>query len=84
MYRIMDSFFETELITKFVNADGKTIYDITSRQHHHIHTADDSYVDIEDRNLSDLIRKRILSQIPEGETIDHISIQVTTKQKEEA
>lgn len=83
VYRIMDSFCDTGLITKFANADGKTIYDITSGIHHHIHTSDDEYLDITDKQLSDLIRRRVLSQIPEGEIIDRISIQVTTKRKEQ-
>ncbi len=82
IYRIMDSFYENGLITKFVNPSGKTIYDITPDVHHHIQTAEHEYLDIADRQLSDLIRKRVLHQIPEGEMIDRICIQVTTKHKD--
>ncbi len=84
VYRIMDSFCEAGLLTKFVNSDGKTIFDITPGVHHHIHTADDEYLDIADRQLSDLIRRRVISQIPEDQIIDKISIHVTTKPKEKA
>ncbi len=78
VYRIMDSFYESGLITKFINPQGKTIFDITSRDHYHIHTAN-GYLDIDDKQLSELIRRRISSKIPEGEELDKISIQITTK-----
>lgn len=82
VYRIMDSFCETGLLTKFVNAEGKTIFDITPFEHHHIQTANNEFIDIDDKNLSSLIKKRILEKLPEGEEIDNIQIQITTKTKE--
>ena len=79
VYRILDSFCETGLLTKFVNAEGKTIFDITPHEHHHIQTADNEFIDIDDKQLSTLIKRRIINKLPEGEEIDNIQIQVTTK-----
>ena len=83
VYRIMDSFCETGLLTKFVNSEGKTIFDITPFEHHHIQTADNNFIDLDDKQLSTLIKKRILDKLPDGEEIENIQIQITTKAKAE-
>ena len=83
VYRIMDSFCETGLLTKFVNAEGKTIFDITPYEHHHIQTADNEFIDIDDKQLSTLIKRRIINKLPDGEEIENIQIQITTKPKSE-
>ena len=79
----MDSCCETGLLTKFVNAEGKTICDITPFEHHHIQTSDNEFIDIDDKQLSTLIRKRIINKLPDGEEIENIQIQITTKAKAE-
>ena len=80
VYRIMDSFCQVGLLSKFVDADGKTIYDITTQKHHHIHTFNGSFIDVED-TFSDVIQRRLEDEIPENEEIDEIIIQVKTKLK---
>ena len=52
VYRVMDSFCESGLLTKFVTADGKTIFDITPYEHHHIQTTDNGFIEVDDKHVT--------------------------------
>ncbi|MCP9612726.1 Fur family transcriptional regulator [Coprobacter tertius] len=82
IYRIMDSFCQAGLLSKFVGNNGKVIYDITVKEHHHIFTSGEEIIDIEDEWLSEIIREHVLLKIPENEAIDRISVYISTKNKE--
>lgn len=81
IYRILNSFHDSNLLGKITFHDGKVYYDINSHEHHHIINSNHTLIDIDDSKLSDLIRERVKEQIGD-EQIEMISIQVTTKQKD--
>lgn len=81
IYRIMDSFCQVGLLSRFIGVTGKTIFDITPEEHHHIFTAQNTIVDIEDKQLTEMIRQRLLAEIPANEEIGQISIHIVTKSK---
>lgn len=79
VYRIVDSFYQVGLLSKFIDPSGKTIFDIRVGEHHHIFTAEDTIKDLEDDQLTEMIRQRLTAKIPVNEEIDRISIHIITK-----
>ncbi len=79
IYRIVDSFCENNLIKRLYCVNGKTYYDITTTDHSHIINAYQELIDLDDPELKTLIRNRIADKIRSDETIDKITIQITTK-----
>lgn len=81
IYRILNSFWEGGVLSKINHPNGKTYYDINTTEHHHFITEQQTLVDIDDSELTEIIRQRILAKLPEGERIDRVSIQVMTSAK---
>lgn len=82
VYRILNSFCESNLLGRINHPNGKIYYDINTHEHHHIFTPKESLIDISDPQLTELIRQRIIGQIGDDQQIEKISIQITTKLKD--
>ena len=78
VYRILESFCSAGLLSKINHPDGKTYFDITPQEHHHIFNSSGSIIDFEDEQLSELIRMNLKHKLGSGETIQKIQIQVIT------
>ena len=83
IYRILSSFCDHNLLEKFNHPNGRTYYDINTHEHHHIITSKQELIDIDDPELTQLIRQRVLNQMGITEQIKKISIQIITSIKEE-
>ena len=81
VYRIIESFCEANLISRFNHPNGKSYFDINPHEHHHIFTHAGDIVDVEDDELSRIIRERLQDRIDDKQTIKRISIQITTTEK---
>lgn len=81
VYRIMESFCEAGLLSKINHPNGKTYFDITTSEHHHIINEAGNVTDIEDAELTELIKERLKDKIGEGQIIEKISIQIITSEK---
>lgn len=81
IYRILDTFCEAGLLSKVNHPNGKIYYDIVPKDHHHIFSSNEQIKDFNDDELTEFIRQKMSSHIPEGEEIDKISIQIITKRK---
>ena len=82
IYRILNSFCDHDLLAKVSHPSGKIYYDINLHEHHHIITSDQELIDLNDPELTELIRQRVLDQIGGHSQIDKISIQIMTSKKE--
>ena len=83
IYRILNSFCEHNLLAKINHPNGRTYYDINTYEHHHIITSEQELVDLDDPELTQLIRQRVLEQIGDKNQIETISIQITTSIRKE-
>lgn len=81
VYRVLDSFCEAGLLSKFSHPDGKVIYDITTSEHGHIFDSAHTITDMADPELMDIISRHIKEKISDNEEIDKISIQIITRKK---
>ncbi len=78
IYRILDSFCEVGLLTRFSHPSGKPYFDITPSNHHHIYT-DSEVLDYMDEELTEFIKKRLQGGRFENLDIEEISIQIFAK-----
>lgn len=78
LYRILDSFCSAGLLSKIHHPNGKSYFDISTQEHHHIFNSLGSIMDFEDEQLSELIRTNIKHKVGSDETIVKIQIQVIT------
>ena len=83
IYRILNSFCEHSLLAKVNHPNGKTYYDINMHEHHHIINSEQELIDLDDPELTKLIRQKVLEQIGKNNQIDKISIQVITSTKQD-
>ena len=83
IYRILNSFCDHNLLAKVNHPNGKTYYDINMHEHHHIITSEQELIDIDDPELTQIIRERVLKQIGTENEINKISIHIMTSKKEE-
>ena len=83
IYRILNSFCDHNLLAKVNHPNGKTYYDINMHEHHHIITSEQELIDIDDPELTQLIRERVMKQIGTENEINKISIQIMMSKKEE-
>ena len=83
IYRILNSFCDHNILAKVNHPNGKTYYDINMHEHHHIITSEQELIDIDDPELTQIIRERVLKQIGTENKINKISIHIMTSKKEE-
>ncbi len=81
VYRVLESFCSAGVLSLFFHPEtGKGYYDITTKEHHHIFSAE-QVSDFEAPGLSDLVREYLRRQnIPE-EDIEKVQVQITTVHK---
>ena len=82
IYRILKSFCDKQLLGMINHPNGKTYYDVNTHEHHHIITSEEELIDIDDPELTQLIRERVSEQIGKKINIDKISIQILTSARE--
>ena len=76
IYRVLDSFCKVGLVTKISNQSGKTYYDITHAEHHHVYI-DNEIVDYDDPELTMLIKKHLKEKgFKHLDTIEKVSLQI--------
>lgn len=81
VYRVLESFCRAGVLSLFFHPEtGKGYYDITTREHHHIFSAE-QVSDFEAPGLSDVVREYLRRQnIPEKD-IEKVQVQITTIHK---
>jgi len=81
VYRILDSFCKAGLLSKMNHPSGKSYYDITPTDHHHI-LMDDETIDYVDPELTALIKNHLREKAFEySDFIDKITIQIIVNNK---
>jgi len=75
VYRILDSFYMTGLLSKMNHPNGKCFYDITLSEHHHFFK-DNEVIDYIDPELTELIKSRLKGDLFKHSNIEKISIQI--------
>lgn len=81
VYRILDSFYEAGILSKIARPDGKIFYDVNTHEHHHVFSEDNNIIDIEDEELTKIIKQKISEKISDKDIIKKISLQITTSRK---
>jgi len=77
VYRILDSFYVTGLLSKMNHPSGKYYYDITPSEHHHVFT-DKEVIDYVDPELTEMIINHLKSNFFKNINIEKISINIIT------
>jgi Fe2+ or Zn2+ uptake regulation protein len=80
VYRILDTFCDAGLISKFKHPNGKWYFDITPSDHHHIFT-NDEVMDYVDAELTELVNRHLKSKQFENLEIEKISIKIIATPK---
>lgn len=81
VYRILDSFVESRLLSVIYHPDtGKSYYDITVGEHHHVFDGQ-SIVDFKDSGLTEVIRQYLVSHNFNDSEIEEIQVQITVNHK---
>lgn len=75
VYRILDSFCETGLLSKMHHPNGKCFYDITPSDHHHVFI-NSTVIDYVDPELTELIKNHLKGDLFNHLDIEKISIQI--------
>ena len=76
IYRILDSFCKAGLLSKMNHPNGKSFYDITTADHHHI-LMDNEIIDYIDPELTTLIKNHLKEKsFKHLDSIEKISIQI--------
>lgn len=81
VYRILDSFCEAALLSKLNHPNGKTYFDITVHEHHHLLSGDNRIVDIDDDEINEYIKQKLAEKLGSDEQIEKISVQIITSKK---
>lgn len=77
IYRILDSFCKANLLSHVFNPGvGKSYYDITVKEHHHVFEGE-HIMDYMDEGLSELIRQYLKNKDFASVDIDKIQVQIT-------
>ncbi len=77
VYRILESFCEVGLLSKLYNPEGRTLFDITPSEHHHIFSETGEIVDFDDAELTKMIKEKYMSMAGDSQTVKKVSIQIT-------
>jgi Fe2+ or Zn2+ uptake regulation protein len=80
IYRILDSFCKSGLLSIMNHPNGKCYYDITSVAHHHLFM-NDEIIDYIDPKLTELIKNRVKDELHKDLDIEKVSIQITVNNK---
>ena len=76
IYRILDSFFKAGLLSKMNHPGGKSYYDVTLEEHHHV-IRDNEIIDYMDSELTTLIMNHLKEKsFKHLDSIEKISIQI--------
>ena len=79
IYRILDTFCKAGLLSKMNHPNGKSFYDITPTDHHHI-LMDNEIIDYIDPELTMLIKNHLKEKsFKHLDSIGKISIQIVVK-----
>lgn len=77
VYRILDSFVESHLLSVVYHPDtGKSYYDITVGEHHHLFDGQ-SIADFKDDGLTEVVRQYLVSHNFKDSEIEDIQVQIT-------
>ncbi len=76
IYRVLDTFVEISLISKFSSPSGKTFFDITPTMHHHFFNPENKIMDYSDEELTEMIKERILLKTPTLTEVKQVVIQI--------
>ena len=79
IYRILDSFCATGLLSKMNHPNGKCCYDITPSEHHHVF-ANNEIIDYIDTELTELVKNHLKDNLKHFD-VEKISIQIVAKNK---
>ena len=80
IYRILDSFYKSGLLSIMNHPNGKCYYDIMSVEHHHVFS-NDEIIDYDDPELTALIKNHLKGNLFKDLDIEKISIQIITTNK---
>lgn len=81
VYRILNSFVEARVLSVIYHPDtGKSYYDITIGEHHHVFDGQD-IVDFKDSGLTKVIREYLVSHNFQDSEIEEIQVQITVNHK---
>lgn len=80
VYRILDSFCRAKLLSRVNHPDGKSYFDITPSDHHHV-IVDDELIDYSDVELTKLIKKHLKGEMFDNLDISKISVQIIANRK---
>lgn len=80
VYRILESFCDAKLLSRINHPNGKTCYDITPSDHHHVIVGSE-LIDYCDPELTELIKKNLKGKMFDDLDIDKISIQIIANHK---
>jgi Fe2+ or Zn2+ uptake regulation protein len=82
VYRILDSFCKTGLLSKTSHPNGKQYYDITPEDHHHVF-ADNKVIDYINPELTKMVKKNLKGDLFKHLDITKISIHIIAKKRKE-
>jgi len=83
IYRIIDTFYKSGLITKLNHPSGKCFYDITLHEHCHI-LMDNEITDYDDPELTNLVKSHLKKKsFKHLDAIEKISIHIIVKQNKQ-
>ena len=80
IYRILDMFCKAGLLSKMNHPSGKSFYDITPSEHHHVFK-EDKVIDYIDRELTEIIKSHLKGDLFKDADIEKISIQIFINNK---
>lgn len=76
IYRVVESFINAKILSSLSHpGTGKTYYDITVEEHHHVFS-DEGIVDFDDPNLTKLIAEYLTQKNIASEDINRIQVQI--------
>lgn len=82
VYRILESFCNAKLLSRINHPNGKSYFDITPSDHHHV-IIDSELIDYNDPELTELIRQHLKGKMFDNMDIDKISVQIIANHKKD-
>ena len=81
VYRILDQFCKAGLISRLSHSGGKSFFDITPSEHHHVYLDNNKIVDYNDPELTELIKTYLKGKLSGESDVEKISVQIFTKER---